>query len=149
MAGYTNGVHSAVGDMPTYERFSDLPTILEIPVHDGVGDESLELPLQDLPSDDTTELCNFLENEHAARTYWITIALAYARQNQLDNAIDILTQGLQSLQESGGAGGQKNGTADRVSYLSALCWMNMWKCRDAPRLRPGELGKDFFLSLDY
>jgi RNA polymerase-associated protein CTR9 len=133
MTAYTNGFHSSV-DVPTYERFSDLPTILEIPVHDGVGDESLELPLQDLPSDDTTELCNFLENEHAARTYWITIALAYARQNQLDNAIDILIQGLKSLQD----GPQKNNTADRVSYLSALCWMNMWKCRDAPRLRRGK-----------
>jgi RNA polymerase-associated protein CTR9 len=128
MAAYTNGInHNA--EYPTYERFGDLPTILEIPVHDGVGDESVELPLEDLPSDDTTELCNLLENEHAARTYWITIALAYARQNQLDNAIDILSQGFRE---------QRNNTADKVSYLGALCWMYMWKCREAPRLRPGK-----------
>jgi RNA polymerase-associated protein CTR9 len=128
MAAYTNGIHAAVAP----PRFSDLPSILEIPVHDGVGDESVELPLEDLPSDDTTELCNLLENEHAARTYWVTIALAYARQGQTDNAIDILTQGFAALREGA------NVTADRVAFLSALCWMFMWKCREAPRLRGGE-----------
>ena len=133
MATYTNGVNGTAERNP-YERFGDLPTILEIPVHDGVGDESVELPLEDLPSDDTTELCNLLENEHAARTYWITIALAYAKQNQLDNAIDILSEGFQALQD----GPQRDSKADTVAYLSALCWMYIWKCRDAPRLRQGK-----------
>jgi RNA polymerase-associated protein CTR9 len=125
MASQTNGLHH-------FERFSELPIILEIPVHDGGGEESVELPLEDLPSDDTTELCTLLENEHAARTYWVTIALAYAKQNQLDNAIDVLDQGFKTLREGPGIDNNR----DKASYLSALCWMYMWKTRESPRLRP-------------
>ncbi len=59
--------------------FSDIPSAIDIPVQGDQEDEAVEIDLEDL-LDDPTELCTLFENEHAAKTYWMTVALAYAKQ---------------------------------------------------------------------
>lgn len=132
---HTNGLNGSSNPLFA-ERFADLPTDIEVPVHDGV-EEYVGLSLEELPADDTTELCTLLDNEQAARMYWVTIARAYAKQNQLDNAINVLQAGFESLANPERKKDAKGDTDDRVAYLSALCWMYLWKCREAPRLRIG------------
>lgn len=118
--GHTNGTLS-------HTRFSDIPAVIDIPVRGEDGDEAVNLDLTEL-IDETDELCDLLENENAAKIYWITIALAYARQKKVDIAIDILQKGLQSL--------QRGRSEDRLSLLSCLCWLYLWRCRRAPRVKP-------------
>jgi RNA polymerase-associated protein CTR9 len=72
-------------------------------------------------------LCTLLENEGAARTYWMTVSLAYAKQKKVDHAIEMLIKGGQAMR-----GGQK----EKLSMLSCLCWMYLWKSREAPRIPP-------------
>jgi RNA polymerase-associated protein CTR9 len=120
--GYTNGVTS-----PKSIRFSDIPSAIDIPVQGLEDDEqAVEVDLEDL-LDDPTELCTLLENEKAARTYWMTVSLAYAKQRKVDHAIEMLLKGLHAV-----AGGQK----EKLSMLSCLCWLYLWKSREAPRIAP-------------
>ena len=128
--GYTNGIngtHPPLPDLtPLYTRFSDIPEVIDIPVRTSQGDEeAVSLALTELP-DDSDELCDLLLNENAARSYWVTIALAYAKQDRVDIAIEILHKGLQALGRD----------EDRLRVLGALCWMFLWKCRHAPRVKP-------------
>src|ERR1700730_6130945 len=109
--GYANGVISP----PTSAnvRFSDIPAAFDIPVTSVEDDEqAVEIDLEDL-LDDPTELCTLLENEKAARTYWMTVSLAYAKQRKVDHAIEMLLKGLPVV-----PGGQK----EKLSMLSCLCW---------------------------
>ncbi|KAK3074418.1 protein required for normal CLN1 and CLN2 G1 cyclin expression [Teratosphaeriaceae sp. CCFEE 6253] len=128
--GHTTTTHIA----PLYPRFSDIPPVIDIPVRGEDGDEAVNLDLTEL-MDDTDELCDLLENENAARHYWVTIALAYAKQSKIDIAIDILQKGLGAL---------KRGTGeDRLGVLAAICWLYLVKCRRAPRVKsslPGGAG---------
>src|SRR5277367_5182106 len=123
--GYANGLKSP----PPYAnvRFSDIPAAIDIPVQGLEDDEqAVEVDLEDL-LDDPTELCTLLENEKAARTYWMTVSLAYAKQRKVDHAIEMLLKGLQAV-----PGGQK----EKLSMLSCLCWLYLWKSREAPRVAP-------------
>ena len=138
--GYTNGIN---GHTPhaTSPRFSDIPAVIDIPVRGEDGEEAVNLDLTEL-LDETDELCDLLENENAARNYWITIALAYAKQHKVNIAIDILNKGLAALSRAK--------PEDRLSILACLCWLYLWKCRHAPRVRPSqpvedERAKDHFL----
>lgn len=140
----TNGVngHHAPAEQ-TYPRFSDIPAVIDIPVRGEDGDEAVNLDLTEL-LDETDELCDLLENENAARTYWVTIALAYAKQNKVNIAIDILNKGLAAL--------AKARSEDRLSVLTCLCWLYLWKCRHAPRVKPtqpleDERNKEHFLHM--
>ncbi|KAK5121875.1 hypothetical protein LTR85_004446 [Meristemomyces frigidus] len=128
--GHTNGAngHSA----NAYERFSHIPAVIDIPVRGEDGDEAVNLDLTEL-LDETDELCDLLENENAARNYWITIALAYAKQNKVNVAIDILQKGLGAL---------SRGKSEELSILACLCWMYLWKCRHAPRVKPSQPTED-------
>lgn len=129
---YTNGVNGHAGSKEPaseYARFADIPPSMDIPVSSGDAEEAVEVDLEDL-MDDPTELCTLLENENVAKTYWLTIALAYAKQKKLDLAIDILNRGMGAL--------NARRIDDRLSLLSCLCWVVLWQCRDAPRLRPRE-----------
>ncbi|TKX25870.1 tetratricopeptide repeat-containing protein 4 [Elsinoe australis] len=124
----TNGVNGHAGSPEPdadFARFSNIPPAMDIPVSSGDLEEAVEVDLEDL-MDDPTELCTLLENEHVAKTYWLTIALAYAKQKKLDLAIDILNRGMSALSR----------TEDRLSMLSCLCWVILWQCREAPRLKP-------------
>ena len=131
--GFTNGINGHTDTFAAYPRFSDIPAVIDIPVRGEDGDEAVNLDLSDL-LDETDELCDLLENENAARNYWITIALAYAKQNKVNISIDILNKGLTAL--------SRGRSDDRLSILACLCWLYLWKCRHAPRVKPSQPVED-------
>lgn len=109
-------------------RFSDVPPVLDVVVQ-GLGtEEAVEIDLEGLP-DDPTELCTLLENEGAGKASWMTIALAYAKESKIDHAIEVLTKALAAVSQEP--------PKAKVSMLSCLCWLDLWKSREAPRLAPG------------
>ncbi|RCI08080.1 hypothetical protein L249_6215 [Ophiocordyceps polyrhachis-furcata BCC 54312] len=126
-------------------RFSDIPSAIDIPVQGDQEDEAVEIDLLDLV-DDPTELCTLFENEHAAKTYWMTVALAYAKQNKIDHAIEMLIRGTPTITDP-------NNPRDKVTMICCLCWMYLWKSREAPRVAPegvpaGEAKtKEYYLQL--
>ncbi|KAJ6446378.1 RNA polymerase-associated protein CTR9 [Purpureocillium lavendulum] len=150
MAAVTNGTTNGVtnGDAaatPVSTRFSDIPSAIDIPVQGDQEDEAVEIDLEDL-LDDPTELCTLFENEHAAKTYWMTVALAYAKQKKIDHAIEMLLRGTASISNSGNP-------RDKVSMICCLCWMYLWKSREAPRVAPDGVRvseaktKEYYLQL--
>ncbi|KAF2666103.1 TPR-like protein [Microthyrium microscopicum] len=112
-------------------RFSHVPPSIDIPVEGGEDQEAVELDLTELESD-PTEMCTLLENENVAKNYWMTIALAYAKQGDVDRAIEILNKGLIARRNAN----MYTGGDDRLGFLNALCWMWLFKVREAPRLVP-------------
>lgn len=131
--GLSNGVNGHAAQSSA-ARFSDIPPVIDIPVSEGDADEVVELDLTDLP-DDPAELCQVLENENVAKNFWIKIALAYAKQNKVDMAIEIVNQGL-AIQDH----------ENRLDLLTTLCWMYLWKCREAPRVKQGGSSRRRLLS---
>lgn len=121
----TNGSTAAA---PVSTRFSDIPSAIDIPVGDQ-DEEAVEIDLEDLV-DDPTELCTLFENERAAKTYWMTVALAYAKQRKVDHAIEMLLRGGAAIQNN------SQNPRDKVSMVCCLCWMYLWKSREAPRVAP-------------
>lgn len=107
------------------------------------AEEAVEVSLEEL-LDDPTELCTLLENENAAKNYWMVISLAYAKQRKIDHAIEILNKGLGSL--------SRGGPKEKLGLLSLMCWLYLWKSREAPRIAhesqsAGETRtKDFYLQ---
>lgn len=129
--GHAHGVNGAHG-VYTSKRFSDVPSVLDIPVQDQ-EDEAVEIDLTNL-MDDPSDLCDLFEAEHAARTYWMAVALAYAKQKKVDYAIETLIRGnaLQTINQR-----------EKLSMISCLCWMYLWKSREAPRVAPeGQLASE-------
>ena len=124
--GLSNGDASAA---PTSIRFTDIPSAIDIPVQGDQEDEAVEIDLEDLV-DDPTELCTLFENERAAKTYWMTVALAYAKQRKIDHAIEMLIRGGNAIQSNSA------NPRDKVSMICCLCWMYLWKSREAPRVAP-------------
>ncbi|PSS03834.1 hypothetical protein BD289DRAFT_400443 [Coniella lustricola] len=137
----SNGVNGASNGAYTSKRFSDVPPVLDIPVKDQ-DDEAVEIDLTNL-MDDPSDLCDLFEAERAARTYWMIVSLAYAKQNKVDYAIETLIRGnaLQGINQR-----------EKLSIVSCLCWMYLWKSREAPRVAPeGQATsdtktKDFYLQ---
>lgn len=132
--GHTNGHPVA-----TFRRFAEIPAVIDIPVRGEDGDEAVNLDLTEL-MDEIDELCDLLQNENAARTYWVTIALAYAKQAKMVIAIDVLQKGLLALHRPD----------DRLTVMTALCWLFLGQCRRAPRVKPtqpceDERTKDYWL----
>ncbi|KAI0391327.1 hypothetical protein F5Y17DRAFT_441037 [Xylariaceae sp. FL0594] len=143
--GNTNG--TATGAAVTQagaKRFSDIPSTIEVPVQEDDDFLNVEIDLNNLV-DDPTELCDMFENEHTARLYWMTIALAYAKQNKTDRAIEVLQRGSNAMQDTT--------PMEKLSIISCICWMYLRKCREAPRIPPeGTLiseakTKDHYLQL--
>ncbi|KAF2142784.1 uncharacterized protein K452DRAFT_248279 [Aplosporella prunicola CBS 121167] len=126
----TNGIlngHSEANGAIESKRFSDIPGVIDVTVSEGDVVEQVELDLTDL-ADDPTELCILLENESVVKSTWMTIALAYAKQRKVTVAIDVLRKALDAF---------TRGSADeKLSILSALFWLHLWKCREAPRVKP-------------
>ena len=143
--GYTNGYSRSLPTDPSliYSRFSDIPSAIDIPVSGLDAEEALEVNLEEL-LDDPTELCTLLEQEGAPKNLWMTIALAYAKQQKVDLAIEILTKGLGSL--------SRGPPKEKLGLLSLMCWLFLEKSRDAPRLKPENQvesethTKDFYLQ---
>lgn len=149
MAAMANGTANGVtnGDQlvrPVSTRFSDIPSAIDIPVQGDQEDEAVEIDLEDL-LDDPTELCTLFENERAAKTYWMTVALAYAKQKKIEHAIEMLIRGSGAIQSSN--------PRDKVSMICCLCWMYLWKSREAPRVAPDGVRvseaktKEYYLQL--
>ncbi|KAI9782525.1 MAG: hypothetical protein M1816_001863 [Peltula sp. TS41687] len=109
---------------PFRKRFSDIPSAVDVVLDD---QEAVEIDLDGLP-DDPTELCTLLENENVAREYWMIIVLAYAKHHKLDLAIEVLTKAVGANSQSA----QK----DKLAMLTCLCWLYLWKSREAPRMIP-------------
>ena len=124
-------------------RFSDIPSAIDIAVSGLDIEEAVEVNLEEL-MDDPTELCTLLENENAPKNFWMVISLAYAKQHKVDHAIEILNKGLASL--------SRGGAKEKLGLFSCLCWLFLWKSREAPRVVPeGQLvsearTKDFYLQ---
>lgn len=133
MANQVNGMVNGHGPSPEPSsltlRFSDVPSTIEIPVSGGAVDEAVELEVDDL-QDDPTELCTLLENENVGRPYWITIALAYAKKDNIDTAIEIINRGI--------AAHSRGRTDDRLALYDCLCWFYLVKSRAAPRVLGGK-----------
>ncbi len=132
--GTRNGFGDAVNGHTIHSRrFEDIPLAIDIPVHGDDDEQAVEVDLEDL-LDDPTELCTLLENEGAARTYWMTVSLAYAKQKKVDHAIEMLLKGGQVM---------RGGPKEKLSMLTCLTWMYLWKAREAPRVAPdGALASD-------
>ncbi|KJR87830.1 RNA polymerase-associated protein CTR9 [Sporothrix schenckii 1099-18] len=117
---------------PESKRFTDVPIAIDVPTQD--EDEAVEIGLENLV-DDPTDLCDLFENENAARTYWMTVSLAYAKQGKIENAIEMLIRGGNAM--------QNNNPKEKLSIVACLCWMYLWKSRLAPRVPPeGALASD-------
>lgn len=128
--GNANGVpNGSAAAAPASIRFTDIPSAIDIPVQGDQEDEAVEIDLEDLV-DDPTELCTLLQNERAAKTYWMTVALAYAKQRKIDHAIEMLLRGGSAIQNN------STNPRDKVSMICCLCWMYLWKSREAPRVAP-------------
>jgi len=123
--GLTNGRSHSSTATP-FVRFSDIPAAIDIPVSGGEENEAVEVGLEDLP-DDPTELCTLLENENVGGSYWITIALAYAKEAKPELAIDIINKAITVTNR--GASEQK------LALYNCLCWLFLLKSRQAPRAR--------------
>ncbi|KAK5008010.1 protein required for normal CLN1 and CLN2 G1 cyclin expression, partial [Cryomyces antarcticus] len=125
--GHTNGLNGHTSSLEPAQRFADIPSAIDIPVSGGEVGEEVEVNLEEL-LDDPTELCTLLENENVAKSYWMIIALAYAKQRKIDHAIEMLTKGLGAL--------SRGRPDEKLSLLACLCWLYLWKCREAPRVKP-------------
>ncbi|KAI1378299.1 TPR-like protein [Hypoxylon crocopeplum] len=140
----SNGTNGDTLHAPISKRFSDIPTAIDIPVQGDQEDEAVEIDLEDLV-DDPTELCTLFENERAARTYWMTVSLAYAKQKKIDHAIEMLIRGGNAMQD--------NSPKEKLSIVTCLSWMYLWKSREAPRVAPDDAllsdakTKDYYLQL--
>ncbi|KAI1155967.1 hypothetical protein F4825DRAFT_405495 [Nemania diffusa] len=143
--GHLNGAtNGAAPTQAVSKRFSDIPGTIEVPVQEDDDFINVEIDLNNLV-DDPTELCDMFENEHTARLYWMTIALAYAKQNKTDRAIEVLNRGSHAMQDTT--------PVEKLSLISCVCWMYLRKSREAPRVPPeGALlseakTKDHYLQL--
>ena len=124
--GHVDG--PAISQALPLQQFSAVPSQLEVPIHEGDAGEAVDLDLEEL-MDDPTELCTLLENEQADKSYWITAALAYAKQSRLEEAVSILQNGIIALK-----GGRLQ---DRLQLYNSLCWLHLMRSRSAPRIKPG------------
>ncbi|KPI42323.1 Tetratricopeptide repeat protein 1 [Cyphellophora attinorum] len=124
---------SSNGDV-AHGRFADIPNAVEVPLADG---DTVEVHLAE-QLDDPTELCQLLGDEKAPKNLWITIALAYAKQSQLDQALSILRSGIEVLPSK-----------DRLNLLSGVAWLQLLKSRQAPRTKPQGADIDVKVKDDY
>ncbi|KAI8634566.1 hypothetical protein F5Y19DRAFT_117150 [Xylariaceae sp. FL1651] len=143
--GHLNGATNGAGsDSVASKRFSNIPGTIEVPVQEDDDFINVEIDLNNLV-DDPTELCDMFENERTARVYWMTIALAYAKQNKIDRAIEVLNRGSNAMQDTT--------PMEKLSIITCVCWMYLRKSREAPRVPPeGALlseakTKDYYLQL--
>ena len=137
MSAPRNGVNgvSDGGTVAAPVRFSDVPSAIEVPVQGDDQEEAVEIDLIDL-GDDPSELCTLFENERATKPYWMTVALAYAKQGKVDHAIEMLQRGSAAIAANSAAQGGNASQRDKVSMVCCLCWMYLWKSREAPRMVP-------------
>lgn len=125
--GGDHGANGVSNGVPKTKRFSNIPDTIDVPVND--DDEAVEIDLREL-ADDPTELCTLFEMENAQRSLWMTVALGYAKLRKPDVAIEMLNRANQVMQ------GANANARDKLTVVTALCWMYLWKSREAPRVAP-------------
>ncbi|KAL7271773.1 protein required for normal CLN1 and CLN2 G1 cyclin expression [Rhizina undulata] len=129
-AAFHTGSSNGTGRVPRTGRFSDIPQSIDIPVSAGDDEEDDETAVvevdPDALPDDPTELCTLLENERSPKQYWMYIALAYAKHEKVDIAIEIMTKGLQAR-----AG--INDVVEKKPMLNLLTWLYLQRAREAPK----------------
>lgn len=125
-----NGLNGHVASkLDTIQRFAHIPHAVSVAVADPDADGyEVELNLDDI-NEDPTELCTLLEIENTQKSMWIMVAMAYAKRRRTDDAIEVLTRALGAMSRAK--------ADDRLSLLNVLCWMYLFKCREAPRIKPG------------
>lgn len=124
--GLTNG-HAPHHDADLGpQRFSGVPSQLEIPIASGEAEETVEIDLSELQPD-PEELCTLLENEDVPSRIWITISLAYAKDNKIDTAIALILRGLNAS--------DRRHANEKLALYNALCWYYLYQSRNAPRTR--------------
>ena len=142
--GGDHGANGVSNGLPKSRRFSSIPDTIDMPVEG--QDEPVEIDLREL-DDDPTELCTVFEMEKAQRSLWMTVALGYAKLRKPDIAIEMLKRANELM------GGANANIRDKLTIVTALCWMYLWKSREAPRVAPdGTLvseakTKEFYLQL--
>ncbi|EWC47710.1 hypothetical protein DRE_02910 [Drechslerella stenobrocha 248] len=106
-------------------RYPFVPPRIEVPLTEQVGDEgTVEIDLTDLP-DDVDELSTLLEQEHASQHYWILSALAYAKHQNIDNAIEILNSRALNSENI------KRNQREILPIQLCLLWLYLQKTREA------------------
>lgn len=109
-------------------RYSDIPPSIDIPVSAGDEDDDDETAVVEVDPDalpeDPTELCTLLENERSPRQFWMYIALAYAKHEKVDIAIEIMAKGLHA---------RASDTAEKLPMLNLLTWLYLQRSREAAR----------------
>lgn len=118
----------ANGNLPVirHNRFSDIPTSIDIPIRDEEEEEaSVEVDLNALP-DDPTELCVLLDIESSTRSAWMAIALGYAKHGKIDQAIEMLGRGKE-------ANAIERDAKEKLPMLGALVWLYLQKAREAAK----------------
>ncbi|CAI6333249.1 unnamed protein product [Periconia digitata] len=141
-ANGANGYGSGSGAQSLPARFSKVPNAISVAVTEDGDTIDVEIALDDEIQDDPTELCTLLENEKTAKSTWVTVAIAYAKHDKADVAIEVLIKAKDVW-----ARGRAD---DRLSILNGLCWLYLFKCRAAPRLNGGDNSiqtKEDFLQL--
>ena len=139
--GGDHGANGVSNGLPKSKRFSSIPDTIDMPVEG--QDEPVEIDLREL-DDDPTELCTVFEMEKAQRSLWMTVALGYAKLRKPDIAIEMLKRASEVMNAN---------ARDKLTIVTALCWMYLWKSREAPRVAPdGTLiseakTKEFYLQL--
>jgi RNA polymerase-associated protein CTR9 len=142
--GGHDGANGVSNGLPRSKRFSNIPDTIDLPIEN--GEEKVEIDLRTL-FDDPTELCEAFENENAQRSLWMTVAMGYAKLRKPDIAIEFLRRASEVMQ------GANANARDRLTIVTALCWMYLWKSREAPRVAPdGTLvseakTKEYYLQL--
>lgn len=135
-----HGAGPAAPSLPA--RFSKVPNAISVAVTEDGDTIDVEIALDDEIQDDPTELCTLLENEKTAKSTWVTVAIAYAKHNKADVAIEVLIKAKDVW--------ARGRSEDRLSILNALCWLYLFKCRAAPRLNGGDFSvqtKEDYLQL--
>ena len=108
------------------QRFRNVPSKIVVPLlHEDEDSNSVEVDLDAL-NDDPTELCLLLEAERTSHINWIIIALAYVQRGKTDEAIEIMTKGLE-------APSVRSDRSESVPLQSCLLWLYLHKARQAIR----------------
>lgn len=102
-----------ITDSHLRDKFVD--TMISIPMKEEGGEIDIDV-VNDLP-DDASELCVVLKTEECKVQYWILVARAYATRGNVDQAIKVINEALDSLFDS-----------DDISTLeNYAAWLNIMK----------------------
>lgn len=86
---------------------------LDVPLSNG---EIVSINLAEELPEDSNELISFLETENCPRKYWISVAIAYAQLNKLDESSNVIKTAMGLAQFT---------NEDKVAFHSYLVWLHL------------------------